>query len=161
MSYTDNKDNITRSFFQCMQRIRHGLKNAFQTMPTVEFQTMFSLRSLIEEEKTDAIPVSHLLKKNNTSPQAMSKMLKTLETKGYVERHTSPANRRNTLVTITEQGQMLLKATEENATNFVAELTEKIGVDKMKAYIELSKSFFDAYEDVRKNFKVKEVDCNG
>ena len=68
-------------------------------------------------------------------------MLKTLETKGYVERHTSPANRRNTLVTITEQGQMLLKATEENATNFVAELTEKIGVDKMKAYIELSKSF--------------------
>ena len=130
-------------------------------MPTVEFQTMFSLRSLIEEEKTDAIPVSHLLKKNNTSPQAMSKMLKTLETKGYVERHTSPANRRNTLVTITEQGQMLLKATEENATNFVAELTEKIGVDKMKAYIELSKSFFDAYEDVRKNFKVMEVDCNG
>ena len=91
----------------------------------------------------------------------MSKMLKTLETKGYVERHTSPANRRNTLVTITEQGQMLLKATEENATNFVAELTEKIGVDKMKAYIELSKSFFDAYEDVRKNFKVKEGDCNG
>ena len=88
-------------------------------------------------------------------------MLKTLETKGYVERHTSPANRRNTLVTITEQGQMLLKATEENATNFVAELTEKIGVDKMKAYIELSKSFFDACEDVRKNFKVKEVDCNG
>ena len=49
MSYTDNKDNITRSFFQCMQRIRHGLKNVFQTMPTVEFQTMFSLRSLIEE----------------------------------------------------------------------------------------------------------------
>ena len=161
MSYTDNKDNITRSFFQCMQRIRHGSKNIFQTMPTVEFQTMFSLRSLIEEEKTDAILVSHLLKKNNTSPQAMSKMLKTLETKGYVERHTSPANRRNTLVTITEQGQMLLKATEENATNFVAELTEKIGVDKMKAYIELSKSFFDACEDVRKNFKVKEVDCNG
>lgn len=36
---------------------------------------------------------------------------------------------------------MLLKATEENATNFVAELTEKIGVDKMKAYIELSKHF--------------------
>ena len=161
MSYTDNKDNITRSFFQCMQRIRHGSKNVLQTMPTVEFQTMFSLRSLIEEEKTDAILVSHLLKKNNTSPQAMSKMLKTLETKGYVERHTSPANRRNTLVTITEQGQMLLKATEENATNFVAELTEKIGVDKMKAYIELSKSFFDACEDVRKNFKVKEVDCNG
>ena len=88
-------------------------------------------------------------------------MLKTLETKGYVERHTSPANRRNTLVTITEQGQMLLKATEENATNFVAELTEKIGVDKMKAYIELSESFFDAHEDVRKNFKVKGVDCNG
>ena len=161
MSYTDNKDNITRSFFQCMQRIRHGSKNVVQTMPTVEFQTMFSLRSLIEEEKTDAILVSHLLKKNNTSPQAMSKMLKTLETKGYVERHTSPANRRNTLVTITEQGQMLLKATEENATNFVAELTEKIGVDKMKDYIELSKSFFDACEDVRKNFKVKEVDCNG
>ena len=130
-------------------------------MPTVEFQTMFSLRSLIEEEKTDAIPVSHLLEKNNTSPQAMSKMLKTLETKGYVERHTSPANRRNTLVTITEQGQMLLKVTEENATNFVAELTEKIGVDKMKAYIELSESFFDAYEDVRKNFKVKGVDYNG
>ena len=122
---------------------------------------MFSLRSLIEEEKTDAIPVSHLLEKNNTSPQAMSKMLKTLETKGYVERHTSPANRRNTLVTITEQGQMLLKVTEENATNFVAELTEKIGVDKMKAYIELSESFFDAYEDVRKNFKVKGVDYNG
>lgn len=130
-------------------------------MPTVEFQTMFSLRSLIEEEKTDAIPVSHLLEKNNTSPQAMSKMLKTLETKGYVERHTSPANRRNTLVTITEQGQMLLKVTEENATNFVAELTEKIGVDKMKAYIGLSESFFDAYEDVRKNFIVKGVDYNG
>ena len=68
MSYTDNKDNITRSFFQCMQRIRHGLKNVFQTMPTVEFQTMFSLRSLIEEEKTDAIPVSHLLKKQHFSP---------------------------------------------------------------------------------------------
>ena len=56
---------------------------------------------------------------------------------------------------------MLLKVTEENATNFVAELTEKIGVDKMKAYIELSESFFDAYEDVRKNFKVKGVDYNG
>ena len=38
MSYTDNKDNITRSFFQCMQRIRHGLKKFFPNNPDLVFK---------------------------------------------------------------------------------------------------------------------------
>lgn len=155
------KNDLTDSFFKCIQKIRHNSKNIFQTMPAAEFHTMFSIRSLTEEENTDAIPVSRLLDKNSVTPQAMSKMLKTLETKGYIERHTSQANRRNTLVTITPKGQRLLEVTEENAITFVSEMEKKIGADKMNEFFELSDMFFSALEEVRDNFKEKEVDYNG
>ena len=40
-------------------------------------------------------------------------------------------------------------------------MEKKIGADKMNEFFELSDMFFSALEEVRDNFKEKEVDYNG
>lgn len=82
-----------------------------------------------------------------TSVSMVSKMLKILEEKHWILRTIDPDSRRNTFVSLTEEGLDVYKRASLEMDTIHAAVIEKIGMDKMLEFIELSANLAQCYED--------------
>lgn len=134
---TNEQERLEMAFLICLRKLRKSSISAiFDSLSTAEFFTLTSIRTLKHEQQSN-VRVSALAERLDTSPQAISKMLRSLEGKGYIKRVTDPANRRNTFVLITEEGDTLLQNAQASIAQFAQLVTQKMGEEDMANFIRL------------------------
>lgn len=89
-----------------------------------------------------------------TAP-AVSKMLKSMEEKGYVERRVDEKDRRNTRVTITAAGEEAKQQVRRQMEEFIAGVTERLGEENTKELIFLMNRYTEMMQEENQNRKRK------
>lgn len=87
------------------------------------------------------------------SKPAISQMLKSLETKGYIQREINQVNRRKLTVTLTEQGHEALRSAMERYETALAKIIDTFGADKTRQLIALLSEFVSIAQDVRNSME--------
>ena len=82
-----------------------------------------------------------------TSVSMVSKMLKTLEGKNWILRTVDPGSRRNTFVSLTEEGRQVLSKASVELEAIHNAVIEKIGKDRMQEFIRISADLARCYEE--------------
>ena len=102
---------------------------------------VFVLRYLAQRE-APALP-SELSRALQSSTARISAVLGSLEKKGQILREVDPANRRNTLVTLTPAGRERVERLLEHMRRHLREVLARMGARDAAEYVRLTKLFMD------------------
>lgn len=91
----------------------------------------------IELNDLSAVRVSELSKRAHMPKPAVSRGLAMLEDKGFIERAIDPNDRRNTIVNFTEEGLKAAKEIIISTTEYLDDVFDKFGEDKLFKLTEL------------------------
>lgn len=68
---------------------------------------------------------------------SLTRILRTMEEEGLLSRQTDPADRRRTLVSVTEQGRGLINAHAAESAQILNRLEERFGKDRLNNLLDL------------------------
>jgi DNA-binding MarR family transcriptional regulator len=83
-------------------------------------------------QSTPGLSGRDLVTRMDISKQAVSQLVDTLVTAGYVVRRPSPDDRRRTLLLLTARGRRAVRVIDETVADVEAELAAKIGGDTLR-----------------------------
>lgn len=89
----------------------------------------FFLLNIIMDRNND-ITVSEIAAELEVTPPAVSRSLKSLESRGLIKRETNLINRRNTMVKLTETGQKFLEMSRRQMDMVMQYVEEKMGEER-------------------------------
>lgn len=89
----------------------------------------FFLLNIIMDRNND-ITVSEIAAELEITPPAVSRSLKSLESRGLIKRETNLINRRNTMVRLTETGQKFLEMSRRQMDMVMQYVEEKMGEER-------------------------------
>lgn len=101
----------------------------------------------------DGIQISRLVEYLRVLPPAVSRTLRGLEEKGYVERIISLSNRRNAYVRLTQAGEDILKEAEEVMETFAENVFARIDEEDLRRMYEYLYRLYDAASEEIENLK--------
>lgn len=136
----DEQERKELAFLICLRKIRkNNISQMYHTLSPAEFYTLLAIQQIQggSDPPPQAVRMSALIETMGMSPQATSKMLRTLEQKGYCRRITDPRNRRSTLIEVTQEGMELAQSTKEQMTRFARMVTQRMGDADMEEFIRL------------------------
>lgn len=137
-----------------MQKIRLGRTAGLNQ---AEYVLLRIIHTLICEAHSDAVHVFTLIKELGISGPAVSRMLKILESKHLVRRDTDPADRRNTLVSITEKGMKAKELADAYAFGIFAKVTEIVGTHEMDEFRRIFLRLADALTEISGKYEADEM----
>lgn len=101
--------------------------------------------------------VSDLVREFAITPQAISKHLRSCEKKGYIERNADKEDRRNVIITITDEGNKVLDESHTRAKLLKEHMVSKIGETEFREMAEQINRFrillCDSIEEMSKEAK--------
>lgn len=106
----------------------------------------FCLMNIIMDGK-DGITVSEIAAELDVTPPAVSRSLRSLESRGLVSRETNLLNRRNTMVKLTENGRIFLEKSRKQMDAVMEYVDEKMGEERKKQLYELLAEMTDIIEN--------------
>ncbi|MGN0482798.1 MAG: MarR family winged helix-turn-helix transcriptional regulator [Lachnospiraceae bacterium] len=101
----------------------------------------------------DVAYVKCLAKDLEVAPPAVSRSLKTLETKGYIIRSTDAADRRNTVVKLTADGYGVYQRIAAYMEKHMQIIIERYGRERMVQMMDQLEEFLDVIDDEMKRMK--------
>lgn len=121
-------------FFQLLQQLRRIHWGAeLEVMTQGEFMAVSAIyHGQSAHPDQPGIYVSSLAEELMTSVSMVSKMLKTLEAKGWVLRTVDPKSRRNTFVSLTEEGRSLYADEQQRCLALNTRVMEKMGRENIE-----------------------------
>lgn len=147
-------NTISHEFFSIMILINKNLKRYHPKIKLHqgEFMMLGAIHGCMKEayekdNKSMGISVSELSEKTLATRPAVSKMLTSLEDKGYVKRTTSPIDRRVIYITLTEMGQSIIDEALHTMYQVMDNALNSLGKEDSKELIVLMKKFSDALND--------------
>lgn len=118
-----------------------------------EMMMMKTILANCEENKFDenyyGMKTSELTKVLCITKPATSKMLNTLEEKGYIERTSNKSDRRVVYVKITEEGHKFLKDQNKEFEKFTCKVVEKMGEEDTDNLIYLLDKLYHVIEEIQ------------
>lgn len=96
----------------------------------------FCLLNIIMDRK-DGITVSEIAAELDVTPPAVSRSLRSLESRGLITRETDLLNRRNTMVRLTAEGRSFLEISRRQMDKVMEYVDEKMGGERKKQLYEL------------------------
>lgn len=152
-----NTENMSYSqkFAAIIARL-HKLKfgNMLTGISEIEFKTMSAISRI---SKSGDVKVSDIARYLELSAPAVSRTMKSLEEKEYIERHTDKQDRRNTFVKLTAKGEEQLKAWMKVFEEFSEAIFARLGDEKsnqlledLEAFVKASKEEMKAREEAKK-----------
>ena len=87
----------------------------------------------------------------NVSTARMAVVLKKLGEKGYIDKHPDPADGRRTLISLSSAGREKYDQLKDEFLAVFAQITEKVGKDKICQFIEISCDIKAAVEAIAGN----------
>lgn len=109
----------------------------------------------------EGIRISDLSRMSHSSMPAVSQIIRSLEDKGYVVRKTSQKDRRAVFVTLTEKGEVFIKAAPQAVTGSFSEICDQLGTEKTLQLITLTDELcavIEAYTTTLKETDTKGTD---
>lgn len=152
-----NTENMSYSqkFAAIIARL-HKLKfgNMLTGVSEIEFKTMSAISRI---SKSGDVKVSDIARYLELSAPAISRTMKALEEKEYIERQTDKQDRRNTFVKLTKKGEEQQKAWMKSFEEFSEAIFARLGDEKsnqlledLEAFVKASKEEMKAREEAKK-----------
>jgi DNA-binding MarR family transcriptional regulator len=92
------------------------------------------------------------------SGPALSRWLRSLEQKQFIQRETDPEDRRNTLVSLTKEGLAKTREICETLNEFMRNITVRMGEERLQAlFAELSELADIAGEEIERKRNEKSL----
>ncbi|SBW08294.1 putative Transcriptional regulator, MarR family [uncultured Eubacteriales bacterium] len=142
-------DDKFKAFFRVMDRFG---KLAASSVPTGEMTKgeFFCMGAICgagrEEPEKGGIYVWELARRTRTLPPAVSRILRDLERRGYIERSVDREDRRNVKVRPTAEGLAIWERAEENAKVFLQRVLGEMGEADMEQLVTLCSWLCDIIE---------------
>lgn len=108
-----------------------------------------------EDEDSEGIYVSEIARNLKISTPAVSKMLKGLEEKKYIERKTDQKDRRNTIVLVTERGKKARKRVFDEMDVFLKQTIEQLGEENTRELVRLLERYTEIVREESMKLKKK------
>lgn len=89
------------------------------------------------------------------SKSGVSKMLSSLEKKGYLVRETDKNNRRKIIVTLTPKGYKTIKHFDSIIDDYLTEYINAVGEDYLKQFFEMANNLFQVNKIVKEKMEAK------
>ena len=135
-----------------MHKLKFG--NMLTGVSEIEFKTMSAISRI---SKSGDVKVSDIARYLELSAPAVSRTMKSLEEKEYIERQTDKQDRRNTFVKLTAKGEEQLKAWMKIFEEFSEAIFARLGDEKsnqlledLEAFVKASKEEMKAREEAKK-----------
>ena len=133
---TDDKYKLVEQF----RRMRQFMNSI--PLKTGISHSEFCLLNIITDNSdqtnsADGMTVSAIAAELDVTPPAVSRSLKSLESRGLVTRETNLINRRNTMVRLTESGRELLEYSRKQMDAMMERVHEKMGEERKNQLCEL------------------------
>lgn len=129
-------DEMYRKLFSTMhqfQKLRFG--DMFPELTRGDCMTLMAINRFNKEKEDGILTVSELAEKMEVQSPAVSRTLKTLEDKGFIERTIKKSDRRNTYVEVTAEGKREIKEMEETMSDFARTVITRMNEEDMKKLI--------------------------
>lgn len=141
---TKMDDLFTRFFSALYQFHKLRMGDLVPDITKLEGMTMSAIKHCSGEKGKEELTVSELTAKLKAKGPAVSRTLKTLEDKGYIERDVNKADRRNTYVKLTISGKQKVEEYEQIMSSFAHAVIAKIDRDDMEQMIECLNELYEA-----------------
>ena len=141
---TKMDDLFTRFFSALYQFHKLHMGDLVPDITKLEGMTMSAIKHCSGEKGKEELTVSELTAKLKAKGPAVSRTLKTLEDKGYIERDVNKADRRNTYVKMTISGKQKVEEYEQIMSSFAHAVIAKIDRDDMEQMIECLNELYEA-----------------
>lgn len=135
-----------------MHKLKFG--NMLTGVSEIEFKTMSAISRI---SKSGDVKVSDIARYLELSAPAVSRTMKSLEEKEYIERQTDKQDRRNTFVKLTKKGEEQQKAWMKSFEEFSEAIFARLGDEKsnqlledLEAFVKASKEEMKAREEAKK-----------
>lgn len=135
-----------------MHKLKFG--NMLTGISEIEFKTMSAISRI---SKSGDVKVSDIARYLELSAPAVSRTMKSLEEKEYIERQTDKQDRRNTFVKLTKKGEEQQKAWMKSFEEFSEAIFARLGDEKsnqlledLEAFVKASKEEMKAREEAKK-----------
>jgi len=112
-----------------------------------ELMMMRVIHDCIEESGKDSIRVSDIACHACFPMPAVSRSLGDLEKRGLIMRSMDPGDRRNTLVSMTPEGEKAEEDTFNTITEFMDEVFSVFSDDEMERFIDMQERLMKSFED--------------
>ena len=120
----------------------------FDTLSQGEFLMMVKIDCLEGE-----VSIKELTNFCHVSMPAVSRMLHSMEKKGYLKRYASRKDKRTTFVKLTDLGKAYNEEAQNKVTNFIEKDSKQMGEEKMRQITKLFWEFIDMMELEMKNIR--------
>lgn len=99
------------------------------------------------KKKEENLTVSELADKIHAQPSAVSRTLKVLEDRAYIERRINKSDRRNTYVVLTEEGRRELKVVQETMDDFTETVISRMKEADVQKMITCLNEFYQIAQE--------------
>lgn len=150
------EEEISRAFPQIMHKMGKLSVDAVigRDMTQNEFIALNILHDYKKENKeSQGIYVSTLSAVMRTSVSGISRMLRVMEDRGLIERSVDREDRRNTFVSITDQGESLRTEGMERVEKIFHTVSVRLGLDKVDYLIGLLTDFVEIMQEETEKLK--------
>lgn len=136
------KRDISEEFYSIMYRFHHLNKQSHVAgdLSTSEFCMMIAIAQCIRKNSEEGkdipgVTISEMIEELGTTFPAGSKLLRSIEQKGYVFRIANEQDRRVTYLNLTEKGNNVFKMQTQEKGEMMKRVFCKMGEDNMKELI--------------------------
>ena len=124
---------------------KQALENSLSDFPDSHFAALERLYMVIDESGAQgSISASLLAQDLCMAPSALSRELRTLESAGLIIRRLDPADRRKTLISISDLGEKLRKECERAVISYFASVAYDVGDEDIQNLCRIHKKITDA-----------------
>ena len=126
----------------------HKFRNLFQSMPfeNLSHGEFFLLNVLKSNSESECIGVMKLAEDMGISGPAVSRTLGNLEKRGLINRNIDTENRRNIIVSISDDGEKVLKQAHRAVELFMENVIEQMGEENVREMSRLMKTMCETIE---------------
>ena len=147
-------DKLYEELFRSMNQFRK-LKFA-EMFPMISRTDFFVMCTIMDKGENGQITISELASRAKMLPSAISRTLKGLEERGYVERNVNKNDRRNTYVELTEAGRQLTEEARQTMSDFGKSVMSQVDGEDMKRLISYLDNIYHIAEKEIENRKWKD-----
>lgn len=133
MINTEEKNKALLNTFKRFNRLRIG--TMIENLNHSDFATLMNIECCEKEcsKNDEEVKVSMVTDRMHVNSTAVSRSLKSLEEKGYIERRVGRKDRRITYVSLTEEGRRVLKEATKKLDDFTDAVFKKFGEENIES----------------------------
>lgn len=139
------EETMLQKFLECLYQSARLNDVLFQRELTKGEFGVIEVVHFKHEEKGCPVSVNDLADTMLCRPPAISRILRGLEMKGFVERSINKEDRRGIHVTLTEEGEKIRRREESYQGDMFQKVVEKLGDEKLGTFLDVWREMLDTY----------------